>query len=246
MLTTIGVLQCVDRGLIQLDDGVASVLPELANPKIISKELGNKWGFELSPATTPITVRHLITHTSGLSYDAMHPLLRSWRESRGEALLVMSGLVIEACSIPLLFEPGTSWGYGCGLDWAGVLVQRLNGNVTLGEYMAANIFAPLGIQQTSFRPFDWPEKGAHMAQMFSRMTDGVPAKMQSPYPQRARDESGGMGIATTPADFAAVLCDLLREEPLLLREDTARLMFTAQFEVGSPQYNAFMEHDVRC
>lgn len=245
LLTTVAVLQCVDRGLIKLDDAVAPILPELATPDIISPKSDNQHGFQLAPATTPITARHLLTHTSGLSYDAMNPLLVAWRKSRGEAPLVMSGLVIKAYSLPLLFEPGTSWTYGCSLDWAGVLVGRLNGNVTLGEYMAANIFAPLRIQQTSFHPFEGPNGGSHMAQMFSRTAEGALTPIESPYPKRAPEESGGMGITTTPADFATVLSDILKDKPLLLRTETAQLMFSAQFEVGSPQYKAFLKQNVR-
>ncbi|XXG96493.1 hypothetical protein Hte_002776 [Hypoxylon texense] len=240
-LTTIAVLQCVDRGLIKLDDTVASILPELASLDIITPKPDSEHGFQLASATTPITVRHLLTHTSGLSYDAMNPLLVAWRKSRGEAPLVMSGLVIKACSLPLLFEPGTSWTYGCSLDWAGVLVGRLNGNVTLGEYMATNIFAPLGIRNTSFHPFEGPSRGSHMTQMFCRTAEGALRQIESPYPERAPEDSGGMGITTTPADFATVLSDILKDKPLLLRPETVRFMFNPQFEVGSPQYKAFLK-----
>ncbi len=78
LITTVVALQCVERGLVQLDDAVDSLLPELRNMQVIiaSQE---EVGFELVPAATKISLRHLLTHTSGIGYDAVHPLLTKWR-----------------------------------------------------------------------------------------------------------------------------------------------------------------------
>ncbi|KAK7425518.1 hypothetical protein QQZ08_007959 [Neonectria magnoliae] len=234
LFTTISVLQSVERGLIGLDDEVGSVLPELANPKIIKADA--EGSFELAPAKNNITVRHLLTHTSGLSYDAMHPVLVAWRKSRGEPPLVMSGKIEEGFLLPLLFEPGSSWVYGASLDWAGVLVERLNGNTKLGDYMEKHIFKPLGLERSTFHLSTRPDIDANLAQMWSRTEAGELIPIPSPYPADARDDSGGMGLITSTADFIRVLQDLLKDTPVLLKPETVSKMFTAQFEPGSPQY----------
>ncbi|KAH7142010.1 beta-lactamase/transpeptidase-like protein, partial [Dactylonectria macrodidyma] len=242
LLTTICVLQCVERSLIGLDDEVCSVLPELANPNIINAI--SEGPFELTPAKSKITVRHLLTHTSGLSYDAMHPVLVAWRKSRGEPPLVMSGKVDEAFSLPLLFEPGSGWVYGAGLDWAGVLVERINSNTKLADYMEEHVFKPLGLERSTFHLSTRPDISASLAQMWNRTETGELIPIPSPYPVDARDDSGGMGLITSTADFIRVLRDLLQDKPVLLKPETVSEIFTAQFEPGSPQYRGLLEQEV--
>jgi CubicO group peptidase (beta-lactamase class C family) len=242
LLTTIAVLQCVEKNLIGLDDPVGGILPELANPNIITAGPGRS--FKLTPAENKITLRHLMTHSSGLSYDAMHPLLVAWRESRGEKPLVMSGKVAEAFSLPLLFEPGSSWVYGAGLDWAGVVVERLNGNMKLATYMEENVIKPLGMERSTFHPSTRPDVVASLAQMWHRSEAGELTPIPSPYPLDARDDSGGMGLVTSTSDFVKVLIDLLKDEPVLLKPETVAKMFAAQFELGTPQYQGLVGQDV--
>ncbi|KAL6404561.1 beta-lactamase [Ilyonectria robusta] len=242
LLTTICVLQCVERSLIGLDDDVGSVLPELAHPNIISAT--SEGSFELTPAKGNITVRQLLTHTSGLSYDAMHPLLVAWRKSRGEPPLVMSGKVDEAFSLPLLFEPGSGWVYGAGLDWAGVLVERINGSTKLADYTEEYVFKPLGLERSTFHLSTRPDISASLAQMWNRTETGELIPIPSPYPVDARDDSGGMGLITSTADFIRLLRDLLQDTPVLLKPETVSEMFTAQFEQGSPQYGGLLEQEL--
>ncbi|KAF0331815.1 beta-lactamase family protein [Colletotrichum asianum] len=238
LLTTICVLQLTERGLINLDDEVGSILPELKSPDIISE--GPEGSFQLKPATNKITLRHLITHTSGLSYDAMHPLLVAWRKSRGEEPLVMSGRVREAFSLPLLFEPGTSWVYGAGLDWAGILIERMSGKA-LSIYMDENIFKPLGLRRSTFHLQQRPDIEKDAAQMWLRNDTGELVPIPSPYPVDAQDDSGGMGLITFTSDFASVLRDLLRDTPLLLKVETVETMFIPQFQHGSPMYDGLLK-----
>ncbi|KAJ4198882.1 hypothetical protein NW759_016237 [Fusarium solani] len=238
LLTTIAVLQCVEKGLIGLDDPVGSVLPELENPDIIKAKPDGL--FELVPAKNKITLRHLVTHTSGLSYDAMHPILVAWRNSRGERPLVMSGKVAEAFTLPLLFEPGSSWVYGPGLDWVGVLVERLNGNTKLATYMQDNLFKSLGLRSSTFHPSTRPDILTNLAQMWHRADTGELSPIPSPYPLDAQDDSGGMGLITSTSDFIAILQDLLKEKPVLLKPDSVAAMFTTQFETGTRQYEGLV------
>ncbi|KAM5343948.1 hypothetical protein ACJ41O_012485 [Fusarium nematophilum] len=171
----------------------------------------------------------------------MHPVLVEWRKSRGEHPLVMSGKVIEAFSLPLLFEPGSDWVYGAGLDWAGVLVERVNNNTKLAVYMEERIFKPLRLTKSTFHLPARPDIQASLAQMWNRAEAGELVPIPSPYPPDVRDDSGGMGLVTSTSDFISVLQDLLRDNPVLLRPDTLADMFKSQFETGTPQYRGLLK-----
>ncbi|KAH7116335.1 beta-lactamase/transpeptidase-like protein [Dactylonectria macrodidyma] len=240
LLTTIAALQCVERGQISLDDRVEGILPELKNPQIIGpgdSEAGTQ--FTLTPAIHKITLRHLLTHTSGVGYDVMNSLLLAWRESRGESTMSMCGDVVKAFSMPLLFEPGESWSYGGSLDWAGQLVERLTGQ-PLGEYMEKNIFSRLEMKNTTFNVIENPHVKRKVMDMATRSIDGKLSPMDHMYPENAKTDSGGMGIVTSVGDFIQVVADLIKEEPLLLQSETRDQMFEPQFEAIGKQADGLM------
>jgi CubicO group peptidase (beta-lactamase class C family) len=117
LVGTIAALQCVERGMIAIDDpkAISRILPELAHPLVFT----DPHGPDLStvPATTQITLRHLLSHTSGLAYDFFEPKLQAWRANKGERpVLSLGGDVVRAHSVPLMFEPGTGFVYGGGID----------------------------------------------------------------------------------------------------------------------------------
>jgi CubicO group peptidase (beta-lactamase class C family) len=117
LIGTIAALQCVESGLISLDDpkAIAEILPELARPLVFSDARGPD--LTSVPASTQITLRHLLSHTSGLAYDFFEPKLQAWRVNRGEPpVLSLLGDVVRAHSVPLLFEPGRGFVYGGGID----------------------------------------------------------------------------------------------------------------------------------
>ncbi|KZP25118.1 beta-lactamase/transpeptidase-like protein, partial [Athelia psychrophila] len=146
LLTTIAALQCVERGLFSLDspDDIARLLPELAAPEILT-------GFDAegkpvtAPAKNRITLRQLLTHSAGMTYEFMDPLLSAWRKTP-EGSRAHDDAFMGAYLMPLVYEPGTSWRYGVGIDWAGKLVERANGGVALEAYMQQYIWGPLGMQ----------------------------------------------------------------------------------------------------
>lgn len=137
LMTTILVLQCVERGIFDLDEDVARILPELNNVEIISDPEGASDTPTLKPKKVPITLRLLLTRSSGSCYDLMSPLLIKWRTDRGEA--PWSAAAIETCcNSSLVFEPGTSWMYGMGAEWAGKMIERAT-RETLEMYISQNI-----------------------------------------------------------------------------------------------------------
>ena len=106
-ITSVALLQCIERGQLTLDEPLTKILPELSNHPIIAEDKTTEKGYSLTPSKTPLTARHLLTHTSGLAYYFLHPLLAKWREN--ESPYVGSNLVTERYSTPLLFEPGQGW-----------------------------------------------------------------------------------------------------------------------------------------
>ena len=157
--------------------------------------------------------------------------------------MVMSGKAPEAYSVPLLFEPGSSWVYGAGLDWAGMLVERLN-NTKLAAYMQRKLFKPLGLERSTFRPATRPDILADLAQLWRRSDTGELIPIDSPYPLYARNDSGGMGLITSTSDYVAILRDLLKEKPVLLKKESVEEMFTPQFETGTSQSKGLIQQEV--
>ena len=148
-LTAISMLQCVQRREISLDDEVYLHLPELKQLPIVSLGEGGQMSF--TPHTKGITVRHLLSHTSGIGMDLFDPRLQAWRMSREEIPRALCGKSKEAYTTPLLFEPGEGWAYGGGAEWAGILVERLT-ELKLEETMKKYIFDPLGMNSSTFHP----------------------------------------------------------------------------------------------
>ncbi|KNG52432.1 beta-lactamase family protein [Stemphylium lycopersici] len=236
LIGTIAVLQYVERGQISLDKHVERILPELANLDIIkpfrsSDDPGNP-RFTLEPSTKKITLRQLLCHTSGLSYDTGNPLIAAWRVSRQMELLAFSGKVVDAYVTPLLFELGEGWAYSGGTDLACEVVTRLN-KISLEQYMRKHIFGPLGISSTTFRLELYPELKHRLVKMTKRTESGVLAESIKMWPDNALEDCGGVGLYSTSNDYARVLENLLKDKPTILRPETVGLMFAPQLQRGS-------------
>ncbi|KAF2004156.1 beta-lactamase class C and other penicillin binding protein [Amniculicola lignicola CBS 123094] len=233
LITSITALQIVERGLITLDEPLDKHLPELSSQPIITPKGDD--AFNLTPSTKSITLRHLLTHTSGAAYEFMSPtLLPLWRQSRGEPPTPLStdGIVTTSYAMPRLFEAGCGWMYGPGLDWAGLLVARLTGQ-TFESYIEENISQPLGITTFTYHLSLKPEVGENLVQMVTRQEDGRLEESQTPFFPEPESEAGGANMYGNVPDYTRVLADLLKDSPVLLKKETADLLFTPQFEEGS-------------
>ena len=142
-ITSTAAMQLVEQGKINLHEPVSKYLPELGKLDVLTAfDAGGKP--ILRPATKPVTLHHLLTHTSGFAYD-------TWDESMLKYNMLHGGPAAGTVAplTPLIFEPGTRWQYGTSVDWAGRLVEAVSG-LTLEQYFQRNILQPLGMKDTTF------------------------------------------------------------------------------------------------
>src|SRR5262245_19554020 len=146
-LTATAAMQLVERGLLDLDSPVARWLPQLAQIAVCE-------GFDedgqplLRPAKRPITLRQLLTHTSGFAYPAFNATHLAYESVSGTPALLSCQLA--SLSMPLMFDPGERWEYGMSTDWVGRLVETVSGQ-SLGAYLELHVLGPLDMRDTRFR-----------------------------------------------------------------------------------------------
>lgn len=214
---------------------MTKVLPELNNKEILSWDPAALNTPRYQKARTPITVRMLLTHTSGLGHHWREPILVRWRDFRGEDPFKQSGTVTQLHGAPLVYEPGTSWRYASSMDWLGLMVRRLNGNISLETYFNENIWKRVGLSEP-FPIFDLnkhPKYKARLMEGAARTSNGDLEPKVLRYAESPEDEFGGYGLALTAQDFLRVLTDLISDSPKLLRLDIIEEMFTPQLQPHS-------------
>jgi CubicO group peptidase (beta-lactamase class C family) len=137
----------VDRGVLTLDTPVIEVLPEFAAVQVLVG-LG-PGGPEFRPPRRPVTLRHLLTHTSGLAYETFDARQLAYQAATGSERL---GTGTKASWFyPLHFDPGDAFTYGIGAEWAGLMVATAAGR-SIERFCREEIFDPLGMHDTAFEP----------------------------------------------------------------------------------------------
>lgn len=241
LITSIALLQCVERGLIKsLDEPLTAILPELDGIQILTNVTESS-EFIYEPSNKPITARHLLSHTSGMGYRFTHPLLGKRAEYLDKLRGGRTFKVTERYNLPLIYEPGEGWWYGCSLDWAGVAVSRLNGGISLEEYFVQDIWRRLGLEAPfpRFNIARYPEYEARILRGAKRVVDADTGNERLEACDtwafdNPEDQDGGSGLSSTTADFVAVLADLVSSSPRLLKPETLKEMFTPQMPANGP------------
>ncbi|KAI3394239.1 hypothetical protein diail_2980 [Diaporthe ilicicola] len=226
LFVSIAVMKLVEEGRLGLDDTVDSILPELAALKILTNKQP-PWVYK--DPENKITYRQLLLHTSGLSYVFHHPHLMAWKIQNPST----GGDVPSRFSAPLVSEPGTAWEYSCGLDWAGLAVERLTGT-TLCAYLH-RILAPAGVtpDDLTFFPEDLPPSAmvATMAQRSNAEDGGFTAGDQGIPPLPKKGEAlcyGGHGGFVRGDAHLRVLRSLLADDGRVLGPAAAAEMLRPQ------------------
>ena len=207
-ITSVLALRLVERGLLTLDDPICDILPELTEPMVFER-----FGIDsrpiLNPAGTPITLRHLLTHTAGYGYDTWNQPLGHLQASLGLPRIPTDA--DELRRVPLLFEPGTQWNYGINTDIVGLACEAVTGR-RLDELVRDEITGPLGMRDTMF--VTGPEQEARRITVRQRQPDGTLERIVLNQPESLAFMAGGGGLHSTAADYIRFLQAILRRELL--------------------------------
>ena len=232
LVTSCAILLLMEEGKLALDDSVEPLLPELANRRVL--KAGATQIDDTEPARRAITFRHLLTHTSGLSYGLFPGTLIYKAYVNGKVLRpshTLAGLVTALADLPLVNQPGEGWEYSVATDVLARLVEIITGQ-RFDAFVHERIFAPLGMVDTGFVV---PQEQAHRltinykgADLLNpsvpglRPDDGIP--FMRDYTQSVALLSGGGGLASTLGDMVALLQSLLPGGATLLKPATLALM----------------------
>ncbi|KAL2870540.1 serine hydrolase domain-containing protein [Aspergillus lucknowensis] len=230
ILTTIAALQCVEDGLLTLTGDLSTLAPELASKQVLTGFAPDGETPILENATRNITLEMLLTHSSGLAYHFLHADIGKWREKFAPQNETARGLTVEELfSYPLAFQPGSSWMYGPGLDWAGRIIERATGR-TLLEFMQKRIFDPLDITDAQFYLVTRPELRERLVDLNPDDPDAVGRAVLGGGTggpnSRTRGDFGGQGLFMSGQSFIKVLHSILANDGTLLAPRTVEDMFT--------------------
>jgi methyl acetate hydrolase len=229
-LTSVAALQLVEQGRLALDQTVASVIPAFGRLQLLEGFDGDEP--RLRDLSREPTIKHLLTHTSGLSYWFSNIDLKRWHDLTG-APNPLTGLR-KCLEIPLVAEPGERWEYGVNTAWLGLVVEAI-ALQTLDEYLARNVFGPLGMVDTTFRPNEAQRE--RLMEIHDRTLEGGLAPSSVEISEEPELAFGGEGGYSTARDYMRFLRALLRGGELdgarILEPETVALMFTDHLE-GAP------------
>lgn len=231
-----------EDGAFSLDDPIGKFIPEFADLKVVGEDGIGAKSLERQP-----TMGELLAHTAGFSYGFLDsdPLAASYRENQVLASPDLETFIERLSRAPLLFQPGERWNYSVAVDIQGAIISRLTGK-SLGEFLATELFEPLGMTDTGFRvPND----------AFGRMADGYMVDPASGELVKLSEdqinafgvvyregaplfESGGFGLASTLPDYAR-FCQMLAnggtfEGRRYLKPETIKLMRTNVLPENQP------------
>jgi methyl acetate hydrolase len=221
-ITSVAAMQLVEQGKLKLEEPVPNIDPALGSPQVLE-------GFDASgapklrAAKRPITLRHLLTHTAGFSYEIWDANMVRYVKASGMPSTPTGK--VASIRMPLVFDPGDKWEYGVNIDWVGRLVEAISGQ-SLDVYFRERIFAPLGMKDSTYVTSD--EQRSRQARVHQRQADGtlVPQPFETPFTPEFW--SGGGPLYSTGRDYLTFLQMLLNggsfKGARLLRAETVALM----------------------
>jgi CubicO group peptidase (beta-lactamase class C family) len=216
-ITSVALMTLYERGYFQLNDPVSRVIPEWRGHRVYVSGEGE--AIETRPPLRPMTFRHILSHTAGLTYGGglpgvgiQHPIDRIYQalgvnRTGSETLTTFAEKLAQ---VPLRYDPGEAWMYSLATDVCGYLVEAISGR-RFDRYLQEEIFEPLGMKDTSF----WvaPEKAGRFAANYQRAPDKtlrlIDDPEQSAYLREPAFFSGGGGLTSTTADYFR-FCEMLR------------------------------------
>jgi methyl acetate hydrolase len=232
-ITATAAMQLVEAGKLALERPAADVVPELAGVRVLE-------GFDgagkprLRAPKRPLSLRHLLTHTGGYSYEIWNPSIAQYQTATGTPGITTC--TNAALTTPLVFDPGDKWEYGINIDWAGKMVEAVSGQ-KLDRYLQQHVFEPLGMKDTSFKLS--ASQRARLAGVHQRGPDGKLAVIPFELPQEPEFHMGGGGLYGTAGDYLAFAQMIMQggtyKGAQVLRRETVDLMaqnHIGQLEIG--------------
>ena len=222
-LTGACAMQMVERGKLDLESPASKWVPDLASVEVLE-------GFDAAgkPRTRkpkrPVTLRHLLTHTAGFSYEIWSGDIQRYQQAHN--LPGITTCQNAALRTPLLFDPGERWDYGINLDFVGKAVEAVSGK-KLGAVLKENLFEPLGMSDTAFKIT--PSMRQRLAKIHQRGEDDkLTPLMELEIPQEPEFEMGGGGLYGTAGDYLKFVRMILNggkaNGAQVLKADTVRTM----------------------
>ena len=206
-ITAVAALMLYEEGKFDLNDEVSQWIDELREPRVYAG--GSHLAMRTTPASEPVRVHHLFTHTAGFTYDFQYqsPVDMLYRAMGYDAMqwkfpegVDLAGAVRHWCSVPLLFEPGTAWNYSVATEILGRLIEIWSGQ-RLDEFFQDRILGPLGMTDTHW--FCPPDKVERLAMLYVNFNgQAVPVEeMAQAFTREPSLHLGGGGLVTTARDF---------------------------------------------
>lgn len=198
-ITSAAAMQLVERGKLDLDSPASKWLPELGQAQVLE-------GFDAAgePKTRApkqaVTLRHLLTHTSGFGYEFLSHDIQTFQAATGTPGFASSHR--DSLKTPLLFDPGERWEYGISTDWVGLLVQQASGQ-SLSAYFSEHLLQPLQMKDTAISMRD--DMRARLASIHARLPDGSLSPIDLVLPQQPETEMGGQALYSTAGDYLKFL-----------------------------------------
>ena len=218
-ITSVALMQLLEQGRIGLDDPAEKYLPELKALKVIESFDAATGDYRLRPPSRPATIRHFLTHTSGLAYPFTSAIWRDLRPRAGDSFPYGG---------PLLFDPGERWYYSTSTDVVGRLVEVVSGEM-LEDYFRERVFAPLRMDDTSYSVPD--AKGQRLVAQQQRAGVHLDGAIELQNPQAGltiASPIGGGGLASTAEDYGRFVRMFLNGGALdgarVLKAETVALM----------------------
>ena len=217
-VTSVAIMMLAEEGKLKLDDEVAKYLPKYKDPVVISKFNEADSTYETRPAKRPITIRHLLTHTSGIGYGFASPTLTKIMAKTGKTEL----------DLPLLFDPGDSWAYGASTRVLGNVVEVISGQ-KIDAFLESRVLGPLGMHDTSY--LVPPSKYPRVVAVNARDAEGKFVERPMPATLTAQVAGDG-GLYGTAGDYGLFLRMLLNRGKLgdtrILSEKSVKTMLESQ------------------
>jgi CubicO group peptidase (beta-lactamase class C family) len=195
-IATAAIMMLVDEGKLDLDDPISKYVPAFANKPVFATFDASDATYTTRPATSEVTIRQLLSHSSGLAYGFASDTI---------ARLSGGNPGADATGFPLLYDPGTAWSYAGGIAVVGGVLERIEGK-TLDVFLRERIFDPLGMNDTAYAV---PRGNNPRVAAVHRMTaEGL---VEAPVPEDVRSAvSGDGGLSSTAADYAKFIQFFLR------------------------------------